>query len=89
MHCARQYLISGRVQGVGFRYFAQATASRERIDGWARNLPDGRVEIRAEGQQNALERFERQMRRGPAGARVDDVQTFDVGPTGEAGFLIR
>ena len=85
---ARRYVISGRVQGVGFRYFAQAAASRENVDGWARNLSDGRVEILAEGEEDALERFERQVRRGPSGARVDDIQTLDVPPSGRAGFGI-
>ena len=44
MRVARRYLISGRVQGVGFRYFAKDVADREGVTGWVRNLPDGRVE---------------------------------------------
>ena len=90
MRLVRQYYISGRVQGVGFRYFVQSVAWSERIDGWARNLPDGRVEILAEGDRDALERFEAQVRRGPAAARVDDVETVDS-PSALAagGFFIR
>ena len=48
---ARRYLISGRVQGVGFRFFAESAAMREGLHGWVRNLPDGRVEIAAEGER--------------------------------------
>jgi acylphosphatase len=69
----RRYVVSGRVQGVGFRFFARDTAAREGIQGLVRNLPDGSVEIEAHGDHDALIRFERAIRRGPAGARVDDV----------------
>ena len=58
MIAARLYLISGRVHGVGYRFFAQAAAAREGLHGFVRNLPDGRVEISAEGEREALERFE-------------------------------
>jgi acylphosphatase len=78
MRLAKRYLISGRVQGVGFRYFTHAVASREGLRGWVRNLPDGRVEAAAEGEQEALERFERHIRTGPPGARVSDVQASDT-----------
>ena len=55
MRVARHFLISGRVQGVGFRYFTQAAAGREGLHGWVRNLPDGRVEVEAEGDADAIE----------------------------------
>ena len=55
MLIARQYRISGRVQGVGFRYFALDQAAREGIHGWIRNMPDGRVEALAEGDAEAVE----------------------------------
>ena len=71
MRVARRYLVAGRVQGVGFRYVTDAAAARSGIDGWVRNLPDGRVEIAAEGEADALERFEREVRQGPRGARVE------------------
>ena len=74
MRRARRYLISGRVQGVGFRFFTEAAAAREGLHGWVRNLPDGRVEIAAEGEAEALERFERHVRHGPPGARVERVE---------------
>src|SRR5439155_8803220 len=90
MRLARRYLVSGRVQGVGFRFFAEAAALREGLHGWVRNLPDGRVEISAEGDAEALERFERHVRHGPPGARVERVDVDDELPTGRAtGFEIR
>jgi acylphosphatase len=90
MRVARRFLISGRVQGVGFRYFAQAAASREGIHGWVRNLPDGRVEASAEGEADAVERFERAVRHGPPGARIEDVDVEDTVPAGrETGFAVR
>ena len=90
MRLARRYLISGRVQGVGFRFFAESAAMREGLHGWVRNLPDGRVEIAAEGDRDALERFERHVRHGPPGARVDEIDVNDEEPSGRpTGFAIR
>jgi acylphosphatase len=82
MMIARRLLVSGRVQGVGFRWFVMEAASAEGITGWVRNLPDGTVEIVAEGDAEAMERFERAARRGPGRARVDDVATDVLAPTG-------
>ena len=90
MRVARRYIISGRVQGVGFRYFAEEAAAREGLHGWVRNLPDGRVEIAAEGDADALERFERRVRHGPPGARVDAVETDSTPPDGrDTGFHVK
>ena len=75
MRVARRYVISGRVQGVGFRYFAEAAGRREGLEGWVRNLSDGRVEVVCEGDPDAIERFERLIRQGPSGARVDGVES--------------
>lgn len=87
---ARRYLISGRVQGVGFRYFTQAVAFREGVHGWVRNLPDGRVEAAAEGEAEAIERFERDIRHGPPGARVERVEVDDSVPGArETGFILK
>jgi acylphosphatase len=86
---ARRYLITGRVQGVGFRYFAEEAAAREGVSGWVRNLPDGRVEAAADGDAEAVERFERAIRQGPRGARVDQVDVFDDLPGGSFGFAVR
>ena len=90
MRVARRYLISGRVQGVGFRFFADAAAAHEGLHGWVRNLSDGRVEVVAEGEAEAIERFERRVRRGPPAARVSHVETTENLPTGQqTGFNIR
>jgi acylphosphatase len=90
MRLARHYIVSGRVQGVGFRYFTADVAVRENVIGWVRNLPDGRVEIDAEGDAEALVRFERSVRQGPRGARVEAVD-FDERQRGTlaTGFYIR
>jgi len=70
--------------------FAWTTASREGLWGWVRNLPDGRVEISAEGEAAALERFERHVRQGPRGARVEQVDAADEGVSGhDTGFTVR
>ena len=90
MIVARRILISGRVQGVGFRVFAEAKAAVEGVHGYVRNLPDGRVEIQLEGDQEAVDRIESALRRGPAGARVENVQVERVPPSHRAtGFSIR
>jgi acylphosphatase len=81
MMVARRFLISGRVQGVGFRWFAIERASLEGVTGWVRNLSGGEVEVVAEGDADAMERFERAVRRGPGRARVDDVTTDVLTPT--------
>jgi len=82
MMVARRLLISGRVQGVGFRWFTIERASLEGVTGWVQNLPGGEVEVVVEGEAEAVERFERAVRRGPRGARVDDVATDLLTPTG-------
>ena len=90
MRVARRYVISGRVQGVGFRYFTEAAAARDGIDGWVRNTPDGRVEIVAEGDGDAMERFECSIRLGPGGARVSHVEVDLAEPAGrQHGFSVR
>ena len=55
MRVARRYVIGGRVQGVGFRYFTKAAAVREGVAGWVRNLADGRVEVMLDGEQDAVD----------------------------------
>ena len=91
MRTSRRFLISGRVQGVGFRYFVQATAVRESLSGWVRNLDDGRVETAAAGAPDAMERFERAIRHGSPAARVDGVVMDDAFPMSDhpKGFHIR
>jgi len=74
--------VSGRVQGVGYRFFADEAARVEGLSGWIRNLPDGRVEALAEGDMEAVERFGRQLARGPGGARVDRIDIVEEPPDG-------
>ena len=89
MRTARRYIISGRVQGVGFRYFTHAAAARENLHGWVRNLPDGRVEAAAEGEAEGMERFERALRHGPPGARVEQLEIEHTVPGGrDTGFTV-
>lgn len=65
--------ISGRVQGVGFRFFAVNQASQYGVTGWVRNLMDGRVEIEAEGEMEKLRMFLEDVRRGPGAGHVSGV----------------
>jgi acylphosphatase len=90
MRVARRYVIAGRVQGVGFRWFTHDVARREGVHGWVRNLADGSVEVMAEGETTAVDRLEAAVRRGPASARVERVDIEDHAPSGRAaGFEIR
>jgi acylphosphatase len=90
MLVARRFVVSGRVQGVGFRVFVFDAASREGVQGWVLNRADGCVEAHAEGDREAVDRFERQIRRGPPGSRVETVHVDEDVPTGRStGFLIR
>jgi acylphosphatase len=82
MRIARRLVISGRVQGVGFRWFTRDVAVREGVTGWVRNLPDGRVEAVIEGDSDAVTRVEQLLRRGPPGARVETVNTIAEEPGG-------
>jgi acylphosphatase len=63
--------VSGRVQGVGFRYFASEVAQELDIRGWTRNLPDGTVAFHAEGSGKDVEEFVQRLRQGPLCGRVD------------------
>ena len=65
------FLIQGRVQGVGFRWFVQREASELDLRGWVRNTEDGHVEVVAAGEPGDLDELRLSLRRGPRGARVD------------------
>ncbi|WP_029917427.1 acylphosphatase [Pelobacter seleniigenes] len=78
-----EVIISGRVQGVGFRYSTFRVAQRNGLTGWCRNNPDHTVAAVFEGEQEALEAMLEWCRRGPALARVDDVQVRWGEATGE------
>jgi acylphosphatase len=70
---AARFLVRGMVQGVGFRWFVATEARRLSLVGWVANLPDGRVEVVAQGTEAALGQLEVALGRGPRGARVDGV----------------
>ncbi len=80
MTIARHLRISGHVQGVFFRVWAQGQARELGVNGWIRNCPDGSVEAHVAGEENCVERMIDRMRRGPANARVDDVEVAEVEP---------
>ena len=71
---ARRYLIRGRVQGVGYRYFAQRAADQLGLTGYARNLDDGRVEVYAVGPEEQLARLAGLLQKGPTWADVRGVE---------------
>ena len=78
---ARRFLVSGQVQGVGYRFFSRDAACRENLSGFVRNLPDGRVEAQAEGDQESLDRFQRSLGQGSAAAQVDEILVEECTPT--------
>ena len=83
MRVARRYVVSGEVQGVGFRFFAQRVAARHQVVGYVRNLPDGRVEAHAEGTPESIEGFKHDLAAGPQHARVEQVEEVSLEPTGQ------
>ena len=83
-------IVSGRVQGVGFRMFVLEAARRHRCRGWVRNLPDGRVETEAEGNEQDLTELLTELYRGPVLSRVDDIDVnWSTGPATFGDFQIR
>lgn len=84
----RRFLVSGVVQGVGFRYWTQREAERLGVAGHAKNLLDGRVEVEAEGSPAAVGELEAWLRAGgPSSARVSAVEVGERETTGAAGFV--
>ena len=71
----KHYLITGKVQGVGYRYFALEIARELGITGWVKNLPNGKVECLADGASDLLSDFEKSLWEGPANSYVSEVQT--------------
>jgi acylphosphatase len=84
---ALRILVRGRVQGVGYRAWAVATARGLGLAGWVRNRQDGSVEILAAGSAAALEELVRACRHGPQAARVADVATSPADPPEGTGFV--
>lgn len=86
---ARRWFLSGRVQGVGFRNFAQRYASALGLRGYARNLDDGRVEVYAAGTAEALSDFSARLREGPRWADVRGVEEQEAALDRSSSFEIR
>lgn len=82
MKVARKFYISGDVQGVGFRFFAQRAAARHQVVGYVRNLRDGRVEALAEGAAEDVEAFKQDLATGPTYSTVEKVEEINLDPTG-------
>jgi acylphosphatase len=82
-------LVRGRVQGVGYRYFARQRAEAHKVAGFVRNLPDGSVEVHGEGVASALAAFEADLRRGPSFGRVEAADITPLSARGFQGFEIR
>jgi acylphosphatase len=78
MTVTKQLLITGRVQGVGFRFYVQRKAGELRVTGWVRNRRDGNVEAIIQGTSEAVETMIAWARRGPPGAVVAEVRVTDV-----------
>ncbi len=81
--------VSGKVQGVYFRATTRDTAREANVDGWVRNLDDGRVEAVFEGPEESVEALVEFCHEGSAAARVDDVDVSYEQPAGEEGFRVR
>ena len=81
--------IEGIVQGVGFRYYTYKVAKRYGVKGYVRNMPDGSVEVVAEGEESAMEKFLQEVARGPSSAVVTNVIVEDIHPQGFRNFEIR
>jgi acylphosphatase len=86
---AYRYVVSGRVQGVGYRYFVLRQADVLGVSGFARNRADGAVEVVAEGTEAVLADFESRLREGPAFAEVANVEREAIAERGSGGFHIR
>ncbi|MDH5760711.1 MAG: acylphosphatase [Gemmatimonadota bacterium] len=87
----RGFVVTGIVQGVGFRWWTRETAQRLGLSGWVRNRPGGEVEVHATGPEDLVAELERALARGPSGSRVDSVARLESaeGAGAEPGFVIR
>lgn len=81
-------IVSGRVQGVGFRYFAVSLASKYQISGWVRNLYNGDVELEAEGTSDRLQFFLQEVQEGNRFVRVRNMEVSTISLKNEKGFRV-
>lgn len=87
---ARRYIVRGRVQGVGFRWFVEREACILQVAGWVRNNSDGTVEVLAQGTRDQLAGLRSRLREGPRAARVDEVEVSEAEPvSGLTAFQVR
>ena len=86
---AKRAIVRGVVQGVGFRWYTKARAQEIGLAGYVKNLPDGRVEVWAEGRADKVQELLRWLEHGPPSARVEAVDLADVSPTGAERFEVR
>lgn len=89
MTIAKRLIVSGRVQGVGFRYFTQSTALAYKVKGWVRNLSDGTVEIHAEAEEEQFDSFKQALRDGNRFVGVERIEETDIAEEGHRKFDIR
>ena len=82
-------LVSGRVQGVAYRQHTDEQAQRLDLDGWVRNLDDGRVEVLFEGEAEAVQALATWLEQGPSAAEVAEVALSEMPLQGLAGFIVR
>ncbi|MEC4668857.1 MAG: acylphosphatase [Gemmatimonadales bacterium] len=82
---AYQWTVSGRVQGVGFRWFVLRAAKRSGVTGWVQNMWDGRVEVMGQGTVSSLHEFERELQNGPQLSIVEKVEKLEK--TAEMGLF--
>lgn len=85
---ARRAILSGRVQGVGFRFFAERAARDAGVTGWVRNRSDGSVETVVEGEADAVARYLERLRAGPGGSRITSFTEEEAELHGHASFEI-
>jgi acylphosphatase len=86
---AYRYVVQGRVQGVGYRYFVLRQADALGVSGYARNRADGSVEVVAEGSEAAMGDFEARLREGPSFAEVKNLEKEPIAERGSSGFHVR
>lgn len=75
--------VNGIVQGVGFRWYAQKIGKRVGVSGWVKNLPDGRVEIVIEGEEDKINRFVEELKEGYLGDNIRKIENFEEEYKGE------